>query len=125
IRRQSINAIQALMERSMLSQEFMCDGVVPGLFHIYQSGVGAFQSNDLRMECVQLEYSLLKDYGKSVKSTASQETRQQNSQDYGGLEEKTVVLGGTVIFELQLVRVAVILEYPISGFRISEASESI
>ncbi|CAH10794.1 Serine/threonine-protein phosphatase 4 regulatory subunit 1 [Caenorhabditis elegans] len=53
IRRQSINAVQALMERNMLDQDFMRDGVVPGLFNIYQSGVGAFQSNDLRMECVQ------------------------------------------------------------------------
>lgn len=54
IRRQSINAVQALMERNMLDQDFMRDGVVPGLFNIYQSGVGAFQSNDLRMECVQV-----------------------------------------------------------------------
>ncbi|KAF1768193.1 hypothetical protein GCK72_000005 [Caenorhabditis remanei] len=58
IRRQSINAIQALMERSMLSQDFMRDGIVPGLFHIYQSGVGAFQSSDLRMECVQATTTL-------------------------------------------------------------------
>ncbi|CAI2309582.1 unnamed protein product [Caenorhabditis sp. 36 PRJEB53466] len=53
IRRQCISAITVLMERALLSQEFMREGVVPGLFFIYQSGVGTFQSNDLRMECVQ------------------------------------------------------------------------
>lgn len=54
IRRQCISAISILMERSLLSQEFMRDGVLPGLFFIYQAGVGTFQSNDLRMECVQV-----------------------------------------------------------------------